>query len=77
MSLSRVQSNLPLDLEQLIRDSIGVFIAVHRELGSGMSEKVYASAVHVELNERGISFESEKPIRFDIAASFCAINGWI
>ena len=49
MSLSRVQSNLPLDLEQLIHESIGVFIAVHRELGSGMSEKVYAPVFFVVL----------------------------
>jgi GxxExxY protein len=66
MTLSRAQSNLPEELEELIHTCIGVFIAVHRELSCGMSEKVYASASHLELNERGISFESEKtfPVRY-------------
>lgn len=56
----RITSDLPQDLEELIRATIGALLAVHRELGAGMSEAVYAAAVGVELTERGIAFEDEK-----------------
>src|SRR5262245_26887520 len=58
----RVASTLPADLEDLIRQTIGALIAVHRELGSGMNEGVYAGACHVELAARGIPFESERRV---------------
>jgi GxxExxY protein len=47
-------------MEILVRDTIGALLAVHRELGSGMSEGVYGAAARIELAERGIPFESEK-----------------
>ena len=62
MNTLRVQSNLPLDLENLMRDTIGSCIAVHRELGPGMSEVVYSRATCIELDARGIPFEAEKPV---------------
>jgi len=66
MTTLRIQSTLPPDLEDLIRNSIGAFIAVHRELGSGMSEKVYSKAARIELIEQRIPFEEEKafPVRY-------------
>ncbi len=62
MNTLRVQSNLPLDLENLMRDTIGSCIAVHRELGPGMSEVVYSRATCIELDARGIPFEAEKAV---------------
>jgi GxxExxY protein len=56
----RVVSPLPAELDLLVTESIGALIAVHRELGPGMSEGVYAAATRVELAERSIPFESEK-----------------
>jgi GxxExxY protein len=66
MTTLRIQSGLPADLEDLAKRTIGALLAVHRELGSGMSEGVYAAATRVELGVRDIPFESEKtvPVRY-------------
>ena len=45
-----------------MRDTIGSCIAVHRELGPGMSEVVYSRATCIELDARGIPFEAEKAV---------------
>ena len=42
---------------------IGGAIEVHRALGSGFLEEVYARALALELRSRGIAFEPEKSIR--------------
>jgi len=56
----RVPSPLPADVEQLMRDTIGCCIAVHRALGPGLRERIYSRAVCVELSAVGIPFEREK-----------------
>jgi GxxExxY protein len=58
----RVPSPLPEDLESLVTEIIGLCIDVHRELGPGLNETVYARACGVELEARGISYESEYPV---------------
>lgn len=58
----RVPSPLPEDLESLVAEIIGLCIDVHRELGPGLNETVYARACGVELEARGISYESEYPV---------------
>ena len=62
----RLPTTLPDDLEDLVQRTIGCLIAVHRELGSGMNEDVYAAATQIELTDRGIRFEAEKllPVRY-------------
>jgi GxxExxY protein len=66
MTLLRIPSTLPPELDALVTQTIGALLAVHRELGSGMSEGVYAAATRYELSERGIPYESEKsyPVRY-------------
>jgi GxxExxY protein len=66
MTILRIASTLPPELDALIRYTIGALLIVHSELGSGMSEGVYAAAARVELTERGIPFEAEKtyPVRY-------------
>lgn len=59
MTILRIASALPPELDALVQQTIGALLAVHRELGSGMSEGVYAAATRVELNERAIPFETE------------------
>lgn len=60
--LSRVRSRLSAELERLVERTIGCCIEVHRTLGPGLSEVVYAGALGVELNFRAIPFEREKPL---------------
>jgi GxxExxY protein len=62
----RLLSPLSPELEELIRRTIGAMLIVHRELGSGMSEAVYAVALRIELSAHGMAFESEKllPVRY-------------
>lgn len=57
-----VQSPLDDRTERLVSRVIGCCIAVHRELGPGMSERVYAEACAVELRLSGIECEREKPL---------------
>ncbi len=66
MTLTHVASNLPMELEDLVRETIGCCLAVHRELGPGMKEGVYSHACCIELEARGIPYEAEKavPIRY-------------
>ena len=49
MTLTRVQSQLPDDLEQLVQRTIGCFLNVHSIIGPGFSEVVYVAACCVEL----------------------------
>jgi len=42
---------------------VGAAIEVHRELGPGFLEPVYQEALEIELNEREIPFEAQKPLR--------------
>jgi GxxExxY protein len=66
MTVLRIASTLPPELEALVKRTIGVLLAVHRELGAGMSESIYAAATRIELKAWGIGFESEKrvPVRY-------------
>lgn len=46
-------------LDQLARAVIGAAIEVHRHLGAGLQEPLYAPALHIELALRSIPFETE------------------
>ena len=59
MNPLRLASTLSSETEDLVRRTIGALLAVHRELGSGMSESIYAAAVRIELAARGIPFTHE------------------
>jgi len=48
--------------EMLIKTIIGLAMKVHRELGMGFLEAIYANALAFELAEAGIAFEREKRI---------------
>ena len=64
----RLPSPLAEGAEHAMTETIGCAIAVHRALGPGFLESIYKKAMHLELNARGISYESEKPVRCSTAA---------
>jgi GxxExxY protein len=66
----RIPSDLPDDLETLIHRTIGCCITVHRALGPGLLETIYARAVCIELDEQGIPFETEKPFPISYRGRF-------
>jgi GxxExxY protein len=48
--------------EAIVTDAIGCAVTVHRTLGPGFKESIYHRAYLLELDSRGIPYESEKPI---------------
>jgi len=58
----KLESNLPNELETLVRNVIGAAIEVHRHLGPGFLENIYEQALCYELSTRGITFERQKEI---------------
>jgi GxxExxY protein len=58
----RLPSPLSAEAEEAMSETIGCAIAVHRALGPGFLESIYKKAMHIELNSRGISYESEKAV---------------
>jgi GxxExxY protein len=55
----RLQSPRSDETELLVTKTIGCCVAVHKELGPGLLESVYARAVRIELGLSNIPFESE------------------
>lgn len=60
--LLRVQSPLPAEQEEIVTAVIDVGYTVHRELGPGFRERIYAEAYCLELHSRNMPFEREKRI---------------
>jgi GxxExxY protein len=58
----RLETDLPEDLEELIRKVIGAAIDVHRQLGPGFIESIYEQALCYELDLREIKYERQKEI---------------
>ena len=51
-----------LALKDEVYRVIGAAVEVHRELGSGFLEAVYQESLEIELAQRSIPFESQKPL---------------
>ena len=62
----KIESPLSEDVERLAHDVIGCCVAVHRSLGPGLLEAIYARAIGIEFARHGIRFEAEKsfPVRY-------------
>jgi len=60
-----VASTLPPETERTIRQTIGCGIEVHRVLGPGYVEAIYAQAMEIELQSQGLGFERERAITVD------------
>ncbi len=48
---------------ELTEAVIGAAIEVHRHLGPGFHERTYHRAMMIELQERGIAYQSEVPVK--------------
>jgi GxxExxY protein len=62
MTLSRVESALPPELELLAEQTIGCCLTVHRAIGSGMNESVYSRACCLEFETVGIPYQCERSV---------------
>jgi GxxExxY protein len=60
--LTRVQSNLSVEVEELAYRVIDSLVTVHRSLGPGYKEIIYQRAACLELDSNGIKYECEKSI---------------
>jgi GxxExxY protein len=71
--LSRVHSNLPADVEDVMHRVIGAAIEVHRHLGPGYLESTYHRALGIELRLRGLRFDYKRAI--EVAYKGEALHG--
>jgi GxxExxY protein len=60
--LTRVPSNLPETTEHIVERIIGCALEVHRELGPGYLEKLYHTAMRIELGLQGLQYRAELPL---------------
>ena len=51
------------ELNNLTEQIIGAALDVHRALGPGLTERIYAKALHAELKARQVPFAIEQTIR--------------
>ena len=56
------KSTLPASTDELITRIIGCALTVHRELGPGFLESIYATALQIELTAAHIPFDSERSL---------------
>jgi len=58
----RVRSPLSQEVESVVTKVMDCAFALHRELGPGFKEIIYERAFRLELDSRGIRFESERAV---------------
>jgi GxxExxY protein len=61
----RLENRLDDETEILISKIIGVAIEVHKELGAGFLEKVYETAMSLEMSRQGIAHTIQTPIEIN------------
>src|SRR6185295_11593276 len=59
----RLSSPLSAEAEDVMTETIGCAIAVHRALGPGFLESIYKKAMQIELDARKLPYECERRIR--------------
>jgi GxxExxY protein len=55
-------SSIPIELDQLARQTVDAAFAVHSTLGPGLLESVYEACLVHELRQRGLAVETQVPI---------------
>lgn len=51
-----------MELNKISENTIGCAITVHRELGPGLLESIYKSALCIELDQQKMRYERQRPI---------------
>jgi len=51
-----------MELNKITEKIIGCAIEVHKELGAGLLESIYESALCIELKKVGLQYEQQKPL---------------
>jgi len=59
----RLPSPLDEETERVVTDVVDCALEVHRQLGPGLLEAIYADAFGLELQYRKLRFEREKPFQ--------------
>ena len=59
----RLSSPLAPEAEDVMTETIGGAIAVHRALGPGFLESIYKKAMRIELEAHNIAYECERPVK--------------
>ena len=57
-----IASDLPSETEEVVSEIISCALTVHRTLGPGFLESIYATALSIELSVKGIAFERERVV---------------
>ncbi len=65
MDSDRSATPIPSELNELVGQVIGAAIEVHKALGPGLLESVYATRLCRELDLRSIPYEKEKSLPID------------
>lgn len=60
--LLKTDTPLSPQQERIVTVAIDAAVTVHRELGPGFRERIYQKAYCLEVDSRGLKFETEKPI---------------
>ncbi len=56
--------------DKITENIIGCAIEVHKNLGPGLLEKIYESALCVELKAKNIRFEQQKPLEVNYKGNY-------
>ena len=70
----RLPSPLTPEAERVMSETIGCAIRVHRELGPGLLESIYGSALQIELTTVGLSYETERPVCINTVTSTSTVS---
>jgi GxxExxY protein len=68
-------TKLPQRTEFLAQQAVDIAVNIHKELGPGLLESVYAKCFCFELQQRGIKFETEKHIDIYYRSNLIEHNG--
>lgn len=69
------KKHLPARVESLAKQIVDIAICIHKELGPGLLESVYAKCFCFELRKREISFQTEKHIDIYYQSELIDHNG--